>query len=149
MNLLKKLLQFPPKIKHKLPPIWEKIQEAGMNPNPENVVFAYGDTIYVPSGRELVDHVIAHEGVHCERKTEYEGCLDAWWNRYVDDAYFRIQEETEAYVVQYRFICKQTQDREQRNKFLIAFSSDLSGPMYGNIIGRGAAYRMIKDKANI
>ena len=129
--------------KNEKPPIYDQIVQAGMNPS-LNAIYTYGDTIYVPSGREVPDDIIAHEETHCDQQGADP---DAWWSRYLDDPYFRIQQETEAYAVQYDFICETTKDRNWRDKILRRMATVLSGPTYGNVIGSQSAYSMIKNKA--
>ena len=90
-------------IKHELPPIWNKVIEAGMKPQKESTIFTYGNIIYVPNkDLELPDHLIIHEETHCKQQGSTP---DAWWERYITDPYFRIDQEIEAYANQYRFIC--------------------------------------------
>jgi len=118
-----------------------------MNPNPETVIFTYGNTIYVPSGRPLPDHLVEHEQQHIFQQAEYQGGKDAWWDRYLEDQLFRITVETKAYGRQYAFICAKVKDRNMRFQFLNKLATDLSGPMYGNVIGHVAAMNMIRDKS--
>lgn len=133
-------------IKHEFPPIWDKVIGAGMNPNPDTVVFTYGDTIYVPGGAELADHIIAHEETHIGQQGADP---DAWWSRYIDDQYFRTEQEAEAYAKQYAFLCKRIKDRNQRARILLDLGRILASPMYGKVIDQQAASDMIKKKANV
>lgn len=137
------------KIKHELPPIWDRVLAKGLKPNPEYVVFTYGDTIYIPGGKPMPDHLIEHECTHVEQQKEYPGGRDAWWDRYISDGLFRIQQEVEAYASQYRFICAKVKDRNHQNSWLLGLARDLSSPMYGSVVGPNGAYRMIKEKAHI
>lgn len=123
------------------PPIYQAIIDAGMNPH-EGVIYTYGDAIYNPNGIELPDHLIKHEETHSRQQ---RSDVDAWWGRYLIDPYFRIDQEVEAYAVQYKFICQTMKDRNQRARVLTDFARTLSGPLYGNIIGHQAAFKMIKS----
>ena len=134
------------KIAHELPPIYDSIIEAGMRPT-AMAVYTYGDTIYNPSGRDIPPDVVHHEEVH-EKQQEATG-KDEWWGRYLEDPYFRISQEVEAYGAQYKFLCKTHKDRNQRNRILIHFARVLSSPTYGETIGTQAAMEMIKEKANV
>ena len=132
------------KIKNEHPPIYDKILLAGMQPT-DSAIYAYGDTIYNPSGMVIPDHTIVHEETHCRQQDDDP---NSWWDRYLDDGYFRIQQEVEAYANQYNFICKVQKDRNRRDVILRDMARILSSPTYGSIIGSSAAYKMIKDKAN-
>lgn len=126
--------------------ILSMIQANGMHPT-ITTVFTVGDTIYVPSGNlNLEYHLVAHEKVHCiQQGNDPEG----WWARYVEDQYFRIEQEVEAYAAQYRAICKNVLDRNQRSKVLFDLAGYLASPIYGSVIGRSDARMMIKNKANV
>ena len=131
-------------IKNEKPPIYDKILQAGMQPS-DNVIYAYGNVIYNPSGKNITPDLIVHEETHCRQQGNDP---DDWWDRYLDDGIFRIQQEVEAYANQYNFICKIQKDKNKRDKILRNMAMILSGPTYGSIIGSSAAYKMIKNKAN-
>ena len=135
------------KIIHDYPPIWEEVNMAGMRPNPNNIAFTYCGAIYVPSGRQLDDHVVAHEEVHGKQQGEGEDGARAWWSRYIIDPYFRIEQEAEAYARQYDFICVKIKDRNQRHKVLTDLGRMLAGPTYGSVVNQSDACAMIKNKA--
>ncbi len=134
------------KIVKDYPPIWDQIKATGMCPDPSKVAFTYGDTIYVPSGMNVPDYLIRHESVHSEQQGDNP---EAWWSRYIDDQYFRIEQETEAYAASYKFLCKRVTDRNQRAVILAQLARSLSGPIYGNVISLIAAIESIKIKANV
>ena len=134
------------KIKNTLPPIYDALVKAGMRPSADTI-YAYGDTIYVPSGQHIPEDLIVHEETHCKQQA---GDPDAWWSRYIDDPYFRIDQEVEAYANQYRYVCRNMiRDRNARARFLTKLSSVLSGPVYGNVILQSVAFKRIKKLANI
>lgn len=130
-------------IKNERPPIYEALYRAGLRPDLENTVFTYGDTIYNPSAREIPNHLIEHEKTHILQQGDDP---DGWWNRYIQDPYFRIDQEVEAYANQYKFICHKVKDRNARHKILLQFANSLSSPRYGGIILSQDAYKMIKSK---
>ncbi len=134
------------KIRNEKPPIWEQVIKAGMHPSIASTIFTYGDIIFVPSGQALPDHLVEHESVHSKQQGDDP---DAWWHRYIEDAYFRIAQETEAYATQYRFICQAVKDRNRRFSILNELAEHLSSPTYGSVITRQDALQMIKQKANI
>lgn len=128
------------------PPIYEAVIAAGLRFNPRSVLFAYDGKIWNPGGQEVPTDVIAHEGVHLAQQKAYPGGCDAWWGRYLTDAYFRIEQEAEAYATQYAFICGYVKDRNQRSRVLQDLARFLSGPMYGNTVSHSAAVKLIKDQ---
>lgn len=132
-------------IKKEFPPIYDSLLKAGMQPS-DKTVYTYGDTIYNPGGHEIPMDLKIHEETHGEQQGNDP---DKWWDRYLQDPYFRIQEETVAYGRQYAYACKHIiKDRNKQVQFLMMIADVLSGPIYGNMIGKNAAVRMIKEKSN-
>jgi hypothetical protein len=102
------------------------------------VVIAYGTTIYARD--PLPDHLVEHEKVHL--KQQHVMGAKEWWDRYLVDKQFRLDQEIEAYKVQVQHIQQNKKirkpDREKLIKWVI---EQLSGPMYGGII----SYQEAKD----
>lgn len=128
------------------PPVLDDILAHGMHPH-QNVVYTYADTLYNPSGTDIPDHVMHHEETHAEQQGHTEKGAEKWWSRYLVDAYFRIDQEAEAYARQYDFVCQTVLDRNQRNKVLIRLSQSLASPVYGHILTPSASFSMIKSKS--
>ncbi|TSA58174.1 hypothetical protein D4R42_00235 [bacterium] len=124
------------------PPFYLSIIQHGMNPN-DHTFFTYGDTIFNPHDLILKDHSIAHEEQHSEQQGDNP---QAWWDRYLADPYFRIDQEAEAYARQFNFMCKTNKDREKRFHIMLDLSRFLASPLYGSVIGRDMALKLIKDK---
>lgn len=139
------------KIVNELPPekLLNGIRAAGMAPDLTRTFFTYGDTIYNPGGMNLPDHIIEHEEVHCDQQAAYAGGVDGWWSRYLLDPLFRVQQEAEAYGMQYRYMCAHQKDRNARTRILLDLAGFLSGPMYGRTINRQAAADLIKKHAKV
>lgn len=110
-----------------------------------NTVFTYGDTLYSPQGIKLPDHLIEHEKVHQKQQGKQPA---GWWNEYIKQSTFRLDQELEAYRKQFQFY-------KIKNKtwmpFLKKIVLDLSGPIYGNIISYWEAFNLllIKPKQKI
>jgi len=124
------------------PPFYNNIIEAGMNPHSE-AIYAYGDIIYNPANIFIPDYLLIHEEVHSKQQGNNP---KDWWDRYLSDSYFRIEQESEAYAKQYDFMSSKIKDRNQRYKLLLNISNILASPIYGNIISRYGAYDLIKSK---
>ncbi len=130
------------------PPIYDevnklfKLEERGLG-----AVFTYGSTIFNPFGVKIPADLLAHEEAHMEQQ---EGNVDVaaiWWKRYLQDDQFRLDQETEAYGVQYKFYCRGVKDRNKRDRYLRECAKMLSGQLYGNIVGQAEATKLIKDYA--
>lgn len=120
------------------PPNFEKII-AKLKPGP-GTVFAYDRTIYAPNGAGLPYHLIAHEEIHFQQQEDIGGS-EIWWDRYIEDPGFRLDQEIEAYRAQYKSLFS----RSERRSYLSVFAGFLSSPMYGSIISKAEASRLIRD----
>lgn len=130
------------KIVKSFPPNIETIR-AILEPTPD-AVYAYGDTIYNPSGKELSPDIILHENIHSKQQgINPEG----WWAQYLADCNFRFKEELEAYGHQYAFA-----QEHVRNKKLLEWAKEsmalaLSSEAYGRLCTYGEAESKIRNYA--
>lgn len=122
------------------PPNIGKIRQAGI-PLSGREIFAWDGTIYNPSGGPVGAPLIAHERVHFKQQN---GDPEAWWERYLDDVEFRLEQEIESHRAEYREFCKTVRQREKRVRFLSEIALRLSGPLYGGKITHREAMRRIK-----
>lgn len=106
------------------------------------VVYTYGDTLYNPSKAFISDHLMIHEEVHAKQQGNDP---DDWWNKYIKDRSFRLDQELEAYRTQYQFICKHIKDRNKRMPFLWGIANTLSSPLYGNLVNKQKAIKLIQN----
>lgn len=105
------------------------------------IVFVYAPNIYSPAGIELRPDLLVHEEVHVKRQGSDP---DAWWEQYLVDKDFRLREELIAYQAQYKYMLEHY-DRSKRRAITASIAKDLSGPMYGGIITKEQAIRLIKN----
>jgi len=123
------------KIINEFPPNYKKIEKvfnlSGITP-----VFTYGDTIYNPHKCIIPRDLIIHEETHM-RQQYYP---TEWWDRYLIDPTFRLEQELEAYRNQFKFYRGAVKGWMP---FLKRIASDLSGRMYGNIISYQDAFNAI------
>ena len=127
------------------PPNIEQIRE--VLPVTERNIFAYNQTIYNPGGGKLPPSLIEHEKVHFLQQVNYEGGHEAWWERFLVDKAFRLQQEIPAHKIEWRVYlmsAKATQ-RNHRRLTLKEMAKRLSAPMYGNIISFREAKRLISE----
>ncbi len=129
------------KIIKEYPPNYQRIKQV-FNP-PENVIYCYGDKIYNPSDAKIEDHLLIHEGVH-EKQQKFIG-VEAWWERYLTDKDFRLEQELEAYATQYNFIKSKTTEKIY-SQFLDMFAKHLS-TIYKLDISKNKAQVLIRKKA--
>lgn len=108
-------------------------------------IFTYGDTVFNPSGGTLSEELVEHENIHILQQQFYTGGPVAWWERYVAEPEFRLQEELAAHRNEYLTFCRRNKDRNARNNYLIRIATRLASPMYGNVIGVREAMQRIKQ----
>lgn len=160
-----------PEIVHALPPVWDSVCLA-FGVIPKTAVFTYGNKIFNPSGNFMPDHIIAHETVHMDQQArlvphDAEKCAKMkdpidlctcgaveqgaalWWGKFLRDAAFRLDQESEAYAVQFAFVCEVQRDRNTRARFLIDLARVLSGPIYGHVITTSEAQALIRRRSGI
>lgn len=108
----------------------------------DNVIFASGDKIHTKY--YLSFDLIAHEEVHLRQQKEIG--LDEWWELYFTDDEFRLAQEVEAYQEQYRSVCLNIKDRNERAKSLNFMATAISGTNYGKMIDYQDALKVIRNK---
>lgn len=114
---------------------------ARFNP-PAGTVFAYGDTIYAPHAKgKLPADLVAHESVHFAQQRKAGG-PEAWWHRYMTDPRFRLEQEVEAYRVQYAGYIVGL-PRARRRELLAHIARSLSSGMYGSLVTKEQARRLV------
>lgn len=141
------------------PPEW--IMQGCMNSfrvDPKHTVWTYGDTLYNPGDIYVPDHLMAHEQTHSVQQDKYfeeaadaytvtAAGKDAWWKRYLADPEFRLEQELQAYAVQYAFFCEHKRDRNERFRFALQLARSLSGPLYQLPITLSDARKAIQETA--
>jgi hypothetical protein len=123
------------------PPNYEDIKAVLQIAGRDSIVFTYGDKLYNPSDAQIADHLMVHEETH--RKQQSQITPQEWWRKYLADEKFRLDEELLAYRLQYRFMKTKGYPRNYRRDVLNKIAKDLAGKMYGHIISRDEAKRLI------
>jgi len=116
------------KIEIAKPPLFDRIAVVFPQASSPGVIFAWGDTIYNPSGVDIPRFLHAHEEVHGSRQ-RLNG-VEKWWEAYLSDPEFRYVEELKAHVAEYRAQVPLVHDRNQRAKLLQATALRLTAPLY-------------------
>lgn len=141
----------------------DTIYNPGGRPIPPDVVAH--EAVHAKQQREYVEDVGVNEwGMTCEEHygepfehkledgTECAGPgmaplkgKDAWWRRYLSDPEFRVEQEAQAYGMQYAFICSKQTNRDMRARALHTLAGSFSGPLYQCPISNADAKKMIRE----
>ena len=123
------------------PPNIEAIRE--VLPVKEGNIFAHGGRIYDPAGRltPADHHLFDHEQVHFEQQTALG--VNKWWELFLASPEFRLDQEIEAHVAEWRSFQRHNRDRNDRSRHLMVMARRLAAPMYGGIISVGDAKKAI------
>lgn len=98
----------------------------------DKTIMVWGDTIYTEYA--LPPHLLEHEKVHIrQQKDKLRGLI--WWFRFTVSKKFRLEQEIEAFKVQYKTLGGKDS--------LYNIAMHLSGPLYGNMISFDEATKRI------
>lgn len=131
-------------VKEEFPPNYEQVA-ARFDIRGKGVVFTYGDTLFSPGGTGIPPHLMAHEEMHMVQQKAPGMTPELWWEKYLNDDSFRLDQELEAYQCQFKFERPFLKDRNRKARFLHQLASALSSPIYGGIISYPEAYRLIQQ----
>ena len=123
-------------------PNLQKLKDA-FEVSEEDIIIAYGDKIYSPN-KQITHDLLVHEMVHCERQGYNERSAERWWERYMEDKEFRLNEEILAYKQQYLYCCRVYTDRNRRHKILYALAKELAHERYGKLCTNSKAMDYLK-----
>lgn len=130
------------KIKNEYPPNIELIRRRFTLH--KDVVFTYGDTLYVPNGASSIPtDLLIHEETHERQQKEFG--VDEWWSYYFVSDGFRTAMEIEAYQNQYNYMRVKIKDRNKLNLYLHRLANDLSSAIYGNVLSLAEARKAIQS----
>ncbi|MGB0817840.1 MAG: hypothetical protein ACPGQQ_02950 [Candidatus Puniceispirillaceae bacterium] len=129
---------YPPNIDQ----IAEKFPMAKTNPT---VIFSFGECLFVPSGKDLPQEILAHEMVHCIRQLEHPGGVSGWWKQYLSDDEFCYNEELLAHRAEYQSIIERHPSRPLRRKALQHVAKKLSSALYGKMVTLEKAKKALKE----
>ncbi len=126
------------KVQQGLPPNIDAIDAVfGVKNNPY-VVYTYGDTLYglavTPTNVDM--HLWVHESIH---ERQQGSNPESWWNRYLNDKQFRLDQEVEAYTAQLLSYNRHQKDRNQQAVFLLKIATDLASEIYGSLVSQREA----------
>lgn len=131
------------KIVYDRPPLYDRITETFPLAKGRGALITFGDTIYIPGGPGLkvTRELHAHEEIHHEQQGDSMDTILSWWERYLVDVDFRLEQELPAHRAEYCAYCKRHGAGQQR--FLRNTAARLSGPYYGDLISPAKAAELI------
>jgi len=131
---------------HEFPPLYSYIADAFRISDRQDVIFSFGPELYNPYGVLISPEVMLHESVHSDRQGRGQDVLD-WWERYITDAKFRLEEEVVAHRAEYIWLLTNGNRRERRiaSKHI---ALKLASPIYGPMVTPGMARKLIEEDVN-
>lgn len=104
------------------------------------VIFAYGGRIYAPGFARVSPVLQAHEQIHIDRQGAEP---DRWWDKYLADTTFRLEEELAAHRAEYQAYCWRHSNSRKRRAALDMIAGKLAAPLYGGMVTVEDARRAI------
>ena len=127
------------------PAIYDRAKDVfGLDFVKDKLVMTYGENVHTHTGH-LSDDLVAHEQTHIDQQSAYEGGPAAWWERYLVDPQWRLEQELQAYRKQWQWMLKHEPNRQKRFDTLRHCAQCLSGHIYGNIISLSDAMKRIRE----
>jgi hypothetical protein len=130
------------------PPLFDLI-DAKFNIRGKPILFSWGSTIFIPSGSlDVSPALMVHERIHGDRQLAYsrdKASIEMWWLRYMEDINFRAAEEVLAHRAEYRHLCDHAGGRNQRRRHLSIIATKLSHPLYGPMMNKASARKVLTD----
>lgn len=124
------------------PPNFELLSKTFGIPRETNIVFTYGNTLYIPSGAKPDKPLLRHEETHAKQQSAIGPAV--WWDKFIQDKDFRLAQELEAYRIQYAAMFDLP--ARHRRAYLDHISNDLAGFMYGTLMSPEQAKELITGK---
>lgn len=123
------------------PSIYERLKQAFNVNFDDGIIIADGNTIHCKYN--IPPEKIVHELVHIKQQEKVG--RDLWWDLYISNPSFRLEQEVEAYKKEYEFICDNIKDRNIRFEFLYGLAQALSSSQYGKLCTGDEAMRLIQS----
>jgi len=109
------------------------------------VIYTYGNILYNPDFIQITNSLMEHEMVHSGRQEAWG--IDQWWKDYIRNEFFRLNEEVMAHVREYETVLREGLGRKHRRAMLKIISDRLASPMYGNMMSKKEAKKLLKRKS--
>lgn len=131
------------KLSTDVPAMAQKLLESfGVRFIEDNLLITVGNTCHCHNGNIFNERsdLFVHEWVHMEQQEKMG--VGEWWKKFLDDPKFRLEQELEAYKLQWNYIKDIIPDRNKRFPFKKNIVNHLSGKMYGGLLSYANAWRM-------
>lgn len=122
-------------IKLEPPPNAAEIEEVfpGVTSGVRPILFCYGHSIYNPAKIVIPIQLIAHEAVHSLQQENYgRGPVD-WWEVYLVDLKFRLDQEAPAHKIEVEAY-REHNNRHMYRTYRKEVARRLASPLYGSLI---------------
>jgi hypothetical protein len=129
------------KIVKQYPPNFDKIKTVFEHTEEHRALFCYGDTIYNPYDVEVTPDLEKHEETHSRQQGTFP---DIWWDEYLNNKFFRLEQEIEAYGEQIIFLSSIIEDSNLLSWFKEKIAQALSSNLYGNLLNYGQAVSKLR-----
>lgn len=133
---------------HGKPPIFDEAAKLFGVTEDDVVFYSWGDTIYSPTGKVPSDDLLIHEATHANQQSHDPIAAKIWWDKFMVDPEWRIEQEAEAFGEQLRWIRGRVKDRNTIARYVHQMSSSLASKMYGKAISYQDAMKKIKSYAD-
>lgn len=137
--MAKQMMQKSVVVVHEPPPIYEELVREFNIDWESGVIIAWNGKVYTKD--TLDPQKVIHELVHLDEQKKMGN--EAWWQLYIENQQFRLDQEVMAMKAEIRFLRKYIKDREAVFRMIREIVLSLSSPMYGNIIDQKGAYRLL------
>lgn len=124
---------------HEKPEIYERLHRTFNVEWDKGIIIAYNGKIYCKFNPP--PQKIYHESIHLNEQEKLGN--EIWWEMYITNDKFRLDEELKAYRAEVRFIRKAIKNRNDAFEMIRRIAHDLSSQIYGNIISKDEALKLI------
>lgn len=124
------------------PPNYEDIKKKFPAVNWNTIIVTYYPNIYCMNYVDKFKRV--HEAVHLVQQEKYG--VEKWWKDYFSNKDFRLSQELEAYGAEVREIKTDffSLNKKERRQAINQIITDISSAIYGHMITRSEAKRLLK-----
>jgi len=129
---------------HARPPNFSHIALAFPFADRPGVIFSWGEDIFNPSGVEIPGELLAHERAHGQRQLAPGMNPYFWWERYIEDPKFRLEEELAGHKAEYAAFKSHEHNARKRERMLGHIAEKFSSPLYGSMITQPHARRLLR-----
>lgn len=122
------------------PPNYKKI-EANFQIGDSKPLFAYAPYIYNPFDIFIDPTLYFHEMIHIKQQKDNPS---EWWDKYILDKDFRLEQELEANRKQLQLFNKVVKDKNERYRFMLNIARSMSSNLYGNMVEYNQAIKLLQ-----